>query len=317
MKIIFLLLALNLAPSKKVVEQGNSFVPLSDLDAYVYMLAPNKRAGFISDKAQIEKNLITMLNINIVNHYIKTNGLINHKAFHDVEDVVNKLPVDLDDEFYLKLDLEKSVAHKNVKEFIIKKEMFSRMSDYIKDDFLKGSIDKYVKEYFLLNQESFHTPEKRDISLIEFDSDVYNLENVKDILTAQLGSDEFEMFSEKAIKYSSDKSVQLNRGHLKAFREDDFKYPFTKSVFKQKTTGVIPNIFKFNQNYFIVRINKIIPDVQPKFEDHKVEIIKRILPELVDSKLQNIINTQAKNKIIVNPEVLAHVFERYKVLIEE
>lgn len=317
MKLILLLLILNINPTTKVLEQGNTFVPLSDLDAYVYMLAPNKRAGFINDKIQIEKNLITILNLNIVKNYIQNTGLINHEVFNNVDDIVKEMPVDLDDEFYIKLGLEKNEAHEIVRDFIVKKEMFSRMSAYIKHELLNGSIENYLKEYFVLNKKHFLKEEKRDLSLIELNSSSYEIDVVKNILTELLQNDNFDNFSDMAVKYSIDESIDLNKGHLKFFRQSDFKYPFSQSVFEQNSIGVIPQIFKFESNYYLIRINEITPEVIPKFEEHRESIINKVLPDLVDTKLQNIINTQATNKVKVNPEIMAHVFERYKVLIEE
>jgi hypothetical protein len=315
MSYLFILTTLVLSTSEKILEQGDAFVPISDLDAYVYLLEPVKRPGFINDKRQIEKNLITMLNINIVNDYIESNDLKTHIAFSNIDETVNDMAVNLDDEFYLKLGIDKDTAHNNVKKFIVKKERFVRMSDLIKNQLLDGAIDGYLNEYFIINKSRFIKPEKRDISIIQLDIKKYDSEKTKNILNDLLKNDDFEYFSQIAADKSSDSSVQLNQGHLKEFRKNSFSYPFADTVFNQKSTGVIPRIFKYNDHYYIVRINQIREEVQPKYEDYKEQLTKELLPELVEKKLQRIIDSQAKFKIKLNDEVAAHIFERYKVLL--
>lgn len=313
-----LLLSLVLFNSdEKILEQGESFVPISDMDAYVYLLLPEKRSGFINDKHQMEKNLITMMNINIVDNYIKTNDLENHKVFNDVEELINQKSVDLDDDFYIKMGLDKQTAYDSVRNFLIKKERFVRMSKFIENQMLNGGIDNYLNEYFIINKKDYIKPENRDISLIKLDVSKYETLQAKKILEDLLKNDDFNYFSEAADKYSNDESVQLNHGHLKKFQQERFSYPFADYVFTYESEGVVPRIFKYDGHLYLIRINEIIEEQIPVFADYKEKLKTKLLPDLVDEKLQRIIDSQAKFKIKVNEEVAAHVFERYNALIED
>lgn len=316
---LYLLLTTSLSNTNdKILEQGDVFVPISDMDAYVYLLPPDKRAGFVNDKQQMEKNLITMLNINIVDDYIKTNGLETHDAFNKINDIVNGMEVNLDDEFYMKLGLDKNSAYDHVKDFIIKKERFIRMSDLIKTNLTtNGVIDNYLKEYFVINKDKFTIPEKRDISLIELNESQHNASEVKNLLNDLLNNDDFDYFSQIADEFSNDETVKYNHGHLKEYQHRSFSYPFADTVFSFDKTGVLPRIFKFKNAYYLVRINKITPELEPKFEEHKEQLSDELLPEIVQEKLQRIIDSKAKFKIKVNEELAAHMFERYKVLLEK
>ncbi|MCB1581957.1 MAG: peptidylprolyl isomerase [Xanthomonadales bacterium] len=299
------------------MEQGDSFVPISDMDAYVYLLPPEKRYGFITDKNQMEKNLITMLNINIVNDFITENDLENHVIFSNIEEVVNDMTNDLDEEFYQKLGLDEKTAYQNVKNFIVKKEKFIRMSELLKDQLLHDGIDTYLNEYFILHKAEYIKPEKRDISLIKINSEQNDASLVKNILNDLLMHDDKSYFSEVALKFSNDESVQLNQGHLKEFQKGGFSYPFAEPVFAYESIGVIPKIFKYDGNYYIVRINNIINQVAPEFADVKEKLTEKLLPEIIQERVQRVIDSKAKFKLEVNHEVATHVFERYQVLFED
>lgn len=316
--IIYIFLLSLFSPKDKIMEQGSSSVTIADIDSYVYLLEPAQRAGFINDKDQIEKNLITMLNINIVNNYIESNGISNDLAFLNIEETVKNLEVDLDDEFYLKLGLDKGISYENVKDFIVKKERFIRMSDVIKNQLLNGALNDYIKEYFIVNKSRFLKPESRKISLMKFKTDVYKLDEIKSTLNGLLEDDSLESLHHIIETNLSKKDkVQFNHITSKEFIKSDFTFPFVKQVFDIQSIGVIPKIFKFEGYFYITRIDEIIKEKAPKFEDYKDELTDELLPEIVQAKLQRIINSQAKHKININEEVVAHVFERYKVLLED
>ncbi|MGJ8662911.1 MAG: hypothetical protein ACSHWU_04630, partial [Marinicella sp.] len=69
--------------------------------------------------------------------------------------------------------------------------------------------------------------------------------------------------------------------------------------------------------YYLIKVNEIIDEVKPVFEDYKEDLMESIRTKYSERKFQNIINTKAINKPEINPENAAHIFERFKVFIEE
>jgi parvulin-like peptidyl-prolyl isomerase len=316
MFLISILYLLVMSPDVTIVKQNDTSVPLGDLDSYVYMLPPEKRSGFINDKRQIEKNIITLTNINIVYDHILNTDLKNDINFKVVEELVENKTLELDDEFYLKLGLDKQVAHDNVKQYLIKKEYYARLIKHIETELNKGKIDQLVNEYFLINFDKWVVPEKRDLSIIQIDAEDQSPLNIKNILTELIKDPSTENFEKFALEYSDDPTVKSNKGHLSTFRQRDLNYPFKDKIFEAKI-GIIPRVFKYEGRYYLVRVNNIIEKINPKLEDHKESIKNQIIKGAVETKFQNIINAQAMHKMNVSPEVMAHVFERYKVLIED
>jgi len=315
MKIILLLLTL-LQQDDFLLKQGVTSVGLGDLDAYVYLLPPEKRAGFVVDENQIEKNLITILNMNIVYDHVINSELNDLPTFNKVAKLVADKVIDLDDEFYMKLGLEQKQAESSVRSFIEKKEYYARMLEYLKTDLLEGRVDQLAKEYFLVNKSQWLVPEKRELSVILINKDSEYYSEVENIMNELIENPSIENFESYALKYSAHPSVKKNKGNLSYFTKKSFNMPFVDHVFSAPQ-GVVSSIYKYKKDYYLVRVNDIIPQKQADYAEHENKIKQQLTEELVDKKFQNIINTQANNKIEINSELMAHVFERYKVFIEQ
>ena len=315
MKLLILLVAL-LSQNESLIKQGETTVKLDDLDSYVYLLEPSKRAGFVSDKGMIEKNLITMLNMNIVYDYVIDNELHKESIFENVVDLVEEKDLVLDDDFYIRLGLDQEAAHSNVRQFIVKQEYYARLLEYLKLELMAGKVNSLAKEYFLVNSSQWVIPEKRSLSIIQVNHGSEYYSDINDIYKQVAQDTDIANFEQLALKYSDDPTVELNKGNLSYFKKSDLKLPFVEEIFKAEP-GIIPSIFQYKKNYYIVRVNEIKPEVKPVYADYEEQIKLQLVGELVDVQFQNIINTQAASKIEVNPELMAHVFERYKVFTEE
>jgi len=314
--ILLLILATLLNHDSYMIKQGDVNVPLADLDSYVYLLPPEKRSGFAEDKFQIEDNIITILNINIVYDYIVNSELNSNPVFQPIQNIVNAKKINLDDQFYQKLSISKDVAHTNLLNFIKKKEYYVRMQAYLKNKLVEGDVDDLSKEYFLLNSSKWTVPEKRNLSVIQIKPESAHFKNIESIYS-ELNEDSSEdNFEKSALKYSDDPTVKLNKGNLSYFRQADLNFPFTEKIF-QAPTGLMSNIFKFEGSYYLIRINSIKEQIEPKFNDFEKQIKDQLVGEAAEKQFQNIINSQGINAIEVNEELMAHVFERYKVFTEE
>jgi len=312
MKILFLLLTGLFNQDDFLVKQGEVTVDLVDLDAYVYLLPADKRGGFAEDKKQIDKNIITLLNINIVYNYILTSGLINDETFSVVPDLVEQNEYKIDDDFFEKLNIDKEQFLIGLKNFDVKKEMYVRMRLYVKETLADDKINQIIKERFIVKKRNLMIPEKRDLSVIVLNEANHDQAAVVSVLEQAIGKD-FNAFNQLAVEYSDDPSVELNQGAWSKFRKQDLNYPFADALFEAEI-GVIPTVFSYDGNYYLVRVNEIIPPKEPDFDEYKNKVFENVKSELAEKKFQNIINTEGSKSPIVNETLAAHVFERYKIL---
>jgi parvulin-like peptidyl-prolyl isomerase len=311
--ILYILLLSLLNQDSYLVKQGEVEVPLSDLDAYVYLLDASKRAGFADQHKQIEQNIYTILNINIVHHYISQSEYKDLPEFKEASQVVKDEEIKLDEEFAERLNLDQDEVIKQVRDFRLKMENYKSMLKYLNETVDEDVVNQLAREQYLVNKKEYTLPEKRDVSVI-----VMNAEDqgqAEELMTTLLNQSVDE-FHAAAGQNSIDPSAPINQGNWGEFRQIHFTYPFADTVFNAPV-GVIPRVLKDRQKLYIVRVNEIEPERALPFDEVKEDLIKKSKNNAVVRKFQSIINTQAMNKLEVNPELVAHVFERYKVFAEE
>lgn len=312
MNIFFLLLTSLFNQDTYLVKQGSVEVPLGDLDAYVYMLGETKRGGFSDQNDQIEKNIYTLLNVNIVYQYVLNSDLKYLQKYQEIITGTVVDPIADDDEFLQKLGLDKDKVIEHIRDYQIKIAVYKATLEHLRETQDDEQLAILAKEKFLINQGSYRLPEKRNISAI-----VLNLgdENAAiEMVTNAKGLDE-DSFHQLAVEHSVDPSKTSNSGNWGEYRKERFTFAFADQVF-QAPVGVIPQVFQDSRYYYIFRVNEVQHARQQTFEEVKDEMIEKLKGDAVVRQFQNIINTQAINKMEVNPELVAHVFERYKVFAE-
>ena len=201
---------------------------------------------------------------------------------------------------------------KHIRDYQIKIAVYKATLEHLRETQDDEQLAILAKEKFLINQGSYRLPEKRDISAI-----VLNLgdENAAiEMVTNAKGLDE-DSFHQLAVEHSVDPSKTSNSGNWGEYRKERFTFAFADQVF-QAPVGVIPQVFQDSRYYYIFRVNEVQHARQQTFEEVKDEMIEKLKGDAVVRQFQNIINTQAINKMEVNPELVAHVFERYKVFAE-
>ncbi len=315
MKVIILLISSLFSQDSFLVRQGDVEVPLADLDAYVYLLQKDKRAGFAMQKQQIEKNIYTLLNVNIVYQHVLNSDLNDLDNFQDVVDRVNGSVIDTEQSFIDQLDMDEAEIIDSVKMYTIKTEYYKAMLAYLREVTTEETLKNSALEYYMVNKKNYAVPERRDLSVITLNVDDMSQEFLDSTLKALVTGSQDD-FHAKALEISTDPSKASNQGHWGEFKKGSFNYPFSGVVFNAPV-GVIPQVFEDRGSQYIVRVNEIKPPTQAKFDDVKVDIFKQLKNKAVVRKFQSIINTQANNELEVNPELVSHVFERYKVFIEE
>ena len=314
MKVLVFFLTTLFNQDSFLVKQGGVEVPLADLDAYVYLLNNDKRAGFAMQKQQIEKNIFTLLNVNIVYNHVVSTDLKDHEIFKSIATNINASDIETEELFLEALDVNKERMIDSIKMYSIKTEYYKALLSHVKDSFTDETLEKLALEYYMINKKEFLIPEKRDLSVITLNSDGPN--EVLDTTLNELSAATQESFHETASKKSTDPSVTSNNGHWGIYKKNNFNYRFSNTVFNS-SVGVIPNILEDKGNKYIIRVNEIFPQVQGTFDEVKEGIIKQLKDKAVVRKFQSIINSKGNEEVQVNPELIAHVFERYKVFNRE
>lgn len=127
-----------------------------------------------------------------------------------------------------------------------------------------------------------------------------------------MADDSIDSFSEKAKKLSEDHTVNMNAGQLGLFKQSGFRYPFAEEVF-QSGNGLVPAVFEKDDNWFIVRVNKIIPAQRIPFDEVKQKMVDEIVEQSMRRRFQSIINEYAQYEVEVNKELVDDIFSRYEV----
>ncbi len=271
MKLLIILLISLLNQKTVLVEQGEVAVPLSDLDAYVHDLKPQSRFGFIEDKGQVEKNILTLLNMNFVYQYLKDTGLIDNEKFSSAIDALETVDFVVDEGFADKLALEKDEFLEVLKLHTLKREYFMRLNIYFQQEMLKGTVQSLAHDQFILEKRKYREDEKRRLSVIQLSKKNHNQENAKDVLKQVINGEDF---NDMAVRVSDDPSVTLNNGDWSFYSQKQFKYSFSDDVFSAKEVGVIPSVYETENDYYLISVEEIIPPKEADFENHKQRIIE-------------------------------------------
>ncbi len=310
LKLFLLFVVLLFDQDTSLVEQHNVQAYLYDLDSYVHGLSPEKRYGFAEDKVQIEKNILTILNMNFVYDYITQNKLDEDQAFVNGKIAIDELDLDIDQNFIGTLNLDHAVFEKHLKHFLLKKEFFARMRYWLKDEARQSLEKDFAYDYFLAHRSQYEVPEKRHLGMITLDQAQTSSDEAIALLERLLDG---ASFSKMAVQHSIDQSVNLNLGDIKTYSEKQFKYPFSDKVFASDV-GIIPTLFSYDDKYYLVEVKKIIPKRGADFKDHKDRIIDELVEEVAQEKMQTIIDSYVSaDSISMNKDAIEMVMDRYLV----
>lgn len=328
MKIIYILLAffitnLNAQMVDKVVaNQGDVDLKIEMFDAFAYSLPPNIAVDYFIDKNRFENNMITMLNIELINHYIKEKKLNETEEYKEILQSVNDRykSIDIRKEFTEKLGYENEEFKKILIDFDIKKEFYKKLQYQLTNENPDTDIEELAYERYLVKKKKFKTPERRDISHIYLSfrnedkskKEVY--EQAQEILKSAIDSKSHDVFESLAVQYSEDPSAKSNKGNLGEFNKKQLDKDLAPYVFKEKETGVIQRLLESPQGYFIIKINEIHPSKQIPFEQAKADLMSGIKTQTGQRKFQNILSELSKNKLDLNLPLIEKVMNRYSVL---
>lgn len=296
-----------------LIEQHHASVPVYDVDSYVYELPQVERLKISDDKKRLSADIVTMLNVNIVNHYLSNNHLLDDEYFQEVVESNQTMTIELDESFADKLGIDNDVFKKNFRKYLLKKALYQRLKSYLLMQIDDAKVEKFAHDRFSITKNKLKTPEKRDIGMIKLSQEQYDQAKVLDIVKSLRSDDSIEAFKDSAIKFSQDTTVKYNDGQLGQFHQEGFRYPFANTVFSAEV-GTVPAVFEKDGYWYIVRVNKIIDAKPAQFEDHKTDMVANIKEEMMERQFQSIIDEYAQHEVKINQEKFDDIFSRYEVI---
>ena len=315
MKMLLLfILTLSLSDHNEfVIRQGDVNVSLADIDALILGIPAEIRFNVVEKNDLLEKNIYSTLNLNIIYNHVKSHGLLDTPKFKNIA-----IELDQDDAdiklFAENLGYKFDELVETTEHFEFKKIVFKKFLEYSEEQVDSEYAKELAMDYYLVNKDKYTKPEQRDLSVIEIDKDSEHAESVKSILKNLLNNQTDELFNEYAVKYSNDPSVNLNQGYLGLFQQSQYIKPFTEDVFNTEYIGVMNQLFVDEEHFYIVKVNKIVPEKVIPFSEVRVSLIEEVIDNVSRKYVQNIINTSSE-KIDINSEIAALVFNRYDFLI--
>jgi hypothetical protein len=293
-----------------LIDQGAVSVTIKDVDSLILSIPDKQIYNVIDRKQSLEKNILTILNINTVYSYVENESLLEDPLFESIE-IESEINHDLVSLFVNEYGYLENEIIENLNQFLYKKAVFRTFIDYSKQIVDTSVAEELANEYYLINKKKYLVEEKRDLSIIRLRDSTEDITDVNKILN-ELANDE-GLFSEYAVKYSADPSVKSNSGNLGEFKKTDIKLTFIDSVFSKESTGLINEVYQDKGYFYIVKINKIIPSRTAPFDDVKEGLIKDVIERQSNLFVQKIINGSTE-KLQVNETAAAAIFERYDFL---
>ncbi|MFT4034912.1 MAG: peptidyl-prolyl cis-trans isomerase, partial [Patulibacter sp.] len=133
---------------------------------------------------------------------------------------------------------------------------------------LKEPTDADIKRYFEKNKAQYVQPETRDLRLIKV-NDEATAQKVYEALKAG-GS-----WKALAKQYSKDDATKDNGGVVLGATAETQPAEFGGTVFKAKS-GTLLEPVKTSLGWYVVRVQKITAEVQPKFSEMKAQIQQQV-----------------------------------------
>lgn len=309
---VFLIAFMLLNQNDILIQQHDAKVNIYDVDSYIHDLPDFVRKQLSYDSQQLEKDILGMLNMNIIYDYIKQKNLLAEQPFKNIVENNAKQILTVDESVYQALDINADEFKENYRLYLLKKQLYSSLQDYLISNIDTKQVEQLAKDRFLINKLQFQIPEKRDIGMIQLSQDKYSQAEAIKVVTNLVNNDTVEAFKMSAKELSTDKTVKYNDGQLGQFHKAGFRYPFVDKVFTAEV-GILPTLFEKDGIWYILKVNEIIPAKPAIFDDHKESMVEKIKVEIMERQFQNIINQYAKHEVKVSKELVDDIFSRYEV----
>lgn len=311
MKFVLWILLL-LGQGDVLIEQHGAEVPVGDVDSYIHDLPAQVRKSISYDKFQLEKDILGMLNMNIINQYLKDSKLIDDPYFQAVIEDIKQSDNELDDEFINRMGLSVEVFKKSYQDYLTKKALYAALKDYILQDIDRKQAEKLAYDRYRTAKSDYVKPEQRDLAMIQLSQDKYSQQEALTLVKQLMADDTVSAFSAKAQELSEDSTAEMNSGQLGLFKQSGFRFPFAETVF-DADIGVVPAVFEKDSNWYIVRVNKIVAPETIPFDQVKDKMVTDIMNHSMRRRFQSIITQYAQYEVQVNKDLVDDIFTRYEV----
>lgn len=295
------------------IEKSNIVVKVSDVDVLVYGVPTTALHKLLETPSQLEKNIISMLNIKTVNQYLKDEKLLQQEPFKSI-----KIERQFDDErislFVKRFGYDESVFKKHLEDFEYQKQYFKTLADYFRGQISNQDLEDLAFEHYLVNKSKYLQPERRELMVVQLDKASHSKSQANDVLN-QLKQDLSESFFEKtAAEHSADEASKLTGGRFGAVAKNQVNLPFAEEIFLQPVPGLIDYLYQTDEAFYIVRIVDILPPSARPFKELKEELMAALAEGMAEQKINNVINGQS-GRVVANPDTARAIFSRYHFLL--
>jgi peptidyl-prolyl cis-trans isomerase C len=150
--------------------------------------------------------------------------------------------------------------------------------DHLVAEAPQPDLEALAREQYLASPEQFQAPEQVHVSHIlistEKQSEPEARARAEEVLALVKKGE--KPFSELALEYSQDSSVQQNQGDLGYISRGQMVKPFEEAAFAMQEPGEISPVIKTPYGFHILRFEDRKPARQKNFEEVKKELLRSV-----------------------------------------
>ncbi len=292
-----------------LLKQDDTTIDVSEIDAFVHSIPSEHRQGYISKVAQFEKDIYTILNVNLVYNYLSEKNLMSEVS-SDQKIIENEFTNSIDKDFVTDLGYSVEEFNEILKEFDNKKQYVVAYQHYLFNQVDNSDADELAEEHYYANRSSYISKKSMDISQISLLKENYTEDKAIEIMNYISDGDK-NRFTEMAVEHSSDPSVKSNQGNLGVYKEDLYTGKVGRNIFKLQNAGFSKQLFQDENKYYLIYINQINEEATIPFESVKDKLRDSIKQKIADSKFKNIMASISSAEVEVNIDKLATIQQRY------
>ncbi len=294
-----------------LLKQDNTEITVAEIDAFVHGIPTEYRSSYVAKSSQFEKDLYTVLNINLVYDYLKNEGLLN-AVKQDQKVTESDFTGDLDLQFIEKLGYDRDQFNEILIQFDMKKQYVKGFQYYILNNVNLKDAEELAVEYYQANSEKYSLPKRMDLSRITLSKSRYHFNEVLK-LKDEINVKDKAYFSEVAIQNSTERLVITNGGELGLVTQDALRRKIGLLLFESDQIGFHNYIFEDSRNYYLYYINDIVQAEKLSYDVIKSDLVKSIKQNIADSEFAEVMTKITDKKIDINIEEFSTIQSRYMI----
>lgn len=266
-----------------VAKQGIAVVTLADIDAFADTIPENRRAGFFNSPERIQTAIQNLL-------------LDKQLAAEATQSGLDKQPL-------VKVQLQLAVDSALAK---------IRMQQFTKD-IKQPDFDALAHERYISEKEKYVIPGRIDVQQILFSTNSQSEEEAKTKAEAALKEAKAhpEQFSELIEKYSDDPAKDSKHGLATDAESKEYPAEFSQAAKSLKQIGSISPVVNTQRGYYILKLNKRIPEQQQSFADVREKILAELSAQYISKQTGGHTDELRNLPIDANADVVGSLRTRY------